>query len=125
MKKTTPVVPVKARKPDRKEQGEPYILPDGRMDGKQTAMYLGIHRSVLGKMRTEGTGPPYMRLVSARGKLFYYKADVDAWLASQTKHVSTLEEEDTRRSVPSEKRIPRRLRNKEDSTNAHELDHEN
>ena len=52
------------------------ILPDGRMDSANTARYIDCSQKTLANLRSAGTGPPYIK----RGRIFYYRADVDAWL---------------------------------------------
>ena len=52
------------------------ILPDGRMDSANTARYLDCSQKSLANRRSAGTGPPFVK----RGRIFYYKEDVDAWL---------------------------------------------
>lgn len=54
------------------------ILPDGRMDTVNASKYLGFATKTLSMHRVNGTGPRYVK----RGKIFYYKADLDAWLAA-------------------------------------------
>lgn len=52
------------------------LLPDGRMDTWNAALYLGLSRKTLATWRSEKTGPHYIK----RGRVFYYKRDLDAWL---------------------------------------------
>lgn len=52
------------------------LLPDGRMTATMAAKYLGISPKTLANQRSAGTGPPYVK----RGRIFYYRADLDAWL---------------------------------------------
>ena len=52
------------------------IFPDGRMDCKNAARYLGLKEKTLAMMRTRGRGPHFIK----RGRIFYFKADLDAWL---------------------------------------------
>jgi hypothetical protein len=52
------------------------VLPDGRMDTKNAAQYLGLSDKTLAMMRSSGTGPIYVK----RGRIFYYQADLDQWL---------------------------------------------
>lgn len=53
-------------------------LPDGRMTPAHSASYLGISEKTLANYRSRGIGPPFVK----RGRIFYFKADLDAWLAS-------------------------------------------
>lgn len=52
------------------------ILPDGRMDTKNAAIYLGLKPKTLAMMRSAGTGPEYVKL----GRIFYYRDDLDNWV---------------------------------------------
>ena len=52
------------------------ILPDGRMDTRNAARYLGFSEKTLAMMRSAGTGPAYVK----RGRIFYYRVDLDQWL---------------------------------------------
>ena len=55
------------------------VYPDGRMNTKNTATYLGLAEKTLAMMRCQGTGPQFVKI----GRVFYFKADVDAWLAAR------------------------------------------
>ena len=52
------------------------VLPDGRMDTKNAAAYLGFAVKTLTMMRCYGTGPKFVK----RGRIFYFRADLDAWI---------------------------------------------
>jgi hypothetical protein len=52
------------------------VLPDGRMDTKNAARYLGLSEKTLAMMRSTGTGPAFVK----RGRVFYYQMDLDQWL---------------------------------------------
>jgi predicted DNA-binding transcriptional regulator AlpA len=54
------------------------VLPDGRMDTTNAAVYTGLAVKTLATMRGNGTGPKYVKI----GKVFYYREDLDAWLKS-------------------------------------------
>jgi hypothetical protein len=54
------------------------MLPDGRMDVKNAALYAGLAQKTLAMLRHEGTGPKFIK----RGRVFYYRCDLDEWLAS-------------------------------------------
>jgi hypothetical protein len=54
------------------------VLPDGRMDAKNAASYLGLSEKTLAMKRCEGTGPRFVK----RGRIFYFQADLDAWVAA-------------------------------------------
>jgi predicted DNA-binding transcriptional regulator AlpA len=53
-----------------------FTYPDGRMNTSSAAQYLGLSEKTLAHMRSAGKGPRFIK----RGRIFYYKADVDAWL---------------------------------------------
>ncbi len=52
------------------------ILPDGRMDPKNAALYLGCSIKTLAMMRCTGKGPKFTKKL----KIFYSKSDLDDWL---------------------------------------------
>jgi len=53
------------------------IYPDGRLDAANAALYLGLSVKTLAMWRSTGTGgPAYIK----RGKIFYFRAELDAWL---------------------------------------------
>lgn len=52
------------------------MLPDGRMNTRNTAIYCGISEKTLAMKRCDGTGPKFVKL----GRVFYFRDDVDAWL---------------------------------------------
>jgi len=56
-----------------------FVLPDGRMDAKNTATYTGLTVKTLAIMRSNGTGPKFVKI----GRVFYYREDLDAWLKSR------------------------------------------
>lgn len=62
-----------------------YTYPDGRLDTKNAAMYLGLKEKTLAMMRGSGTGPRFIK----RGRIFYFKDDLDAWLIAKGRHTST------------------------------------
>lgn len=53
------------------------ILPDGRMDRKNAARYLGLTPKTLAMWTTKGTGPK-SHLVG--GLRFYFKSALDAFI---------------------------------------------
>jgi len=69
------------------------ILPDGRMDTKNAAGYLGLSVQTLAIKRCDGTGPKFVK----RGRIFYYREDLDRWLRSM--RVGSTAEEKVRRSA--------------------------
>lgn len=71
------------------------ILPDGRMDTANAALYTGLTQSTLAVFRCEGTGPKFIK----RGRIFYYKDDLDEWINKDGKFSSTSQaQNDNRRS---------------------------
>ena len=62
------------------------ILPDGRMDKRNAAAYLGISMKTLAMMRCSGLGPSFVK----RGHVFYFKDVLDQWI-SEGKASSTAE----------------------------------
>lgn len=61
------------------------MFPDGRMDGKNAACYLGLKEKTLAMMRGNGTGPKFIK----RGRIFYFKEDLDNWINAAGRMVST------------------------------------
>ena len=54
------------------------MFPDNRLDTKNTAAYTGLSEKTLAMKRCDGTGPRFIK----RGRIFYYKKDLDEWLES-------------------------------------------
>ena len=50
--------------------------PDGRLDCKNAAKYLGKSSKTLDMWRCKGEGPKWIK----RGRVFYFLEDLDAWL---------------------------------------------
>lgn len=61
------------------------IYPDGRLDVKNAATYLGLSEKTLAMMRCDGSGPEYIK----RGRVFYFRKDLDTWLNEGGKVKST------------------------------------
>jgi hypothetical protein len=61
------------------------VYPDGRLDAKNAAKYLGLAGKTLAMKRVDGTGPRFVK----RGKVFYYREDLDAWLNAGGRVAST------------------------------------
>jgi len=59
-----------------KSNAEIFTYPDGRMDSKNAASYLGKSPKTLAMMRSKGTGPRYIK----RGRIFYFKEELDVWI---------------------------------------------
>jgi hypothetical protein len=53
------------------------MLPDGRMDRKNAAKYLGHAKKTLAQWVTQGKGP---RLVKVGGRVFYFRDDLDEFI---------------------------------------------
>ena len=52
------------------------VYPDGRMTTEGAALYTGLSAKTLAMMRCQGMGPKFIK----RGRVFYFKEDIDAWL---------------------------------------------
>ena len=61
------------------------MYPDGRLDTKNAALYLGLEEKTLAMKRSDGTGPTFIK----RGRIFYFKEDLDAWINECTRAKST------------------------------------
>lgn len=69
------------------EQAKIDIFPDGRLDTANAARYLGLAVKTLASMRSLGTGPRFVK----RGRIFYFRQDLDAWMAAAPRVQSTAE----------------------------------
>ena len=69
--------------PSPSRQIETY--PDGRMDAKNAAKYIGLAPKTLAMMRCTGTGPKFIK----RGRVFYFRSDIDEWMKAQGRLLST------------------------------------
>ena len=58
------------------EVTEVTIRPDGRMNTRNAATYLGLSEKTLAMFRTSGTGPQFIK----KGRVFYFREDLDTWL---------------------------------------------
>lgn len=61
------------------------VFPDGRLDAKNAALYLGLKDKTLAIMRSTGSGPRFIK----KGRVFYYKDDLDDWLNKDGRFDST------------------------------------
>jgi Helix-turn-helix domain len=52
------------------------MLPDGRINRKNAAKYLGLAEKTLAMHASRGTGPAFIK----RGRVFYFRDDLDEWL---------------------------------------------
>jgi hypothetical protein len=64
---------------------EVSVFPDGRMNVPNASDYLGLSQKTLAMMRCKGNGPKYIK----RGRVFYFKEDLDAWIMQEGKRLST------------------------------------
>ena len=53
------------------------VLPDGRMDRQNAALYLGMKPKTLAMWEVEGKGPPSIKV---GGKRFYFKVQLDRFI---------------------------------------------
>jgi hypothetical protein len=65
------------------------VLPDGRMDRDNAARYLGRAAKTLAQWKTNGKGPPSKRV---GGRIFYYRDDLDAFIARKARSGTELDE---------------------------------
>ncbi len=56
------------------------VLPDGRMDRQNAALYIGMKPKTLAMWELEGKGPPSIKV---GGRRFYFKADLDRFINGQ------------------------------------------
>lgn len=54
------------------------VLPDGRMNRRNAAKYLGCEPGTLANWAVQGSGPRFIK----RGRVWYFKRDLDQWLES-------------------------------------------
>ena len=62
-----------------------HTFPDGRLDVRNAAHYLGLKEKTLAMMRSKGVGPRFIK----RGRVFYYREDLDFWLNADGKFTNT------------------------------------
>jgi Helix-turn-helix domain len=62
------------------EEPRVFIHPDGRMNRKNAAIYLGCSPKTLADWATKGSGPPY---VFVGGRAFYFREALDGWIKAQ------------------------------------------
>ncbi|MCL2644313.1 MAG: hypothetical protein FWD51_02520 [Betaproteobacteria bacterium] len=56
------------------------VLPDGRMDTRNAAIYCGLSVKTMAMLRCTGAGPRFVK----PGRVFYYQKDLDEWLHRNT-----------------------------------------
>ena len=61
------------------------IFPDGRLDTTNAAAYTGLSIKTMAMMRSNGTGAKFIK----RGRIFYFKDDLDEWINAYGKSTST------------------------------------
>lgn len=69
------------------------MFPDGRLDTKNASRYIGLTEKILAMMRGNGTGPKFIK----RGRIFYFKEDLDAWLNANGRFASTAQAQQYRK----------------------------
>jgi hypothetical protein len=67
------------------QRKEVTLFPDGRMDTKNASTYTGLSEKTLAMMRCNGNGPKFVK----RGRIFYFREDVDTWLNAGGRCTST------------------------------------
>ncbi|AZG10828.1 DNA-binding protein [Pigmentiphaga sp. H8] len=55
---------------------EVIVHPNGCLNRRNAAKYLGLTAGTLSRWASEGTGPKFIK----RGRAWYRKEDLDAWL---------------------------------------------
>jgi hypothetical protein len=68
------------------------MYPDGRLDTKNASSYTGLSEKTMAMMRCSGTGPSFIK----RGRIFYFKEDLDRWLNEGGKFSSTAQAQKSR-----------------------------
>lgn len=63
------------------------IYPDGRLDTKNASRYTGLAEKTMAMMRCKGNGPKFIK----RGRIFYFREDLDTWLNAEGRFTSTLQ----------------------------------
>lgn len=71
-------------------------LPDGRMDVKNAAKYLGYHPGTLDNWRVTGVGPNFQKI---GGKVFYTLEALDAWMTQSGECKSTAQARFNKNSI--------------------------
>ena len=64
---------------------EVVVLPDGRMDTRNAAIYIGLAEKTMAMMRCDGKGPEYIKM----GKIFYFQEKLDEWVEGNTVKISS------------------------------------
>ncbi len=61
------------------------VFPDGRLDTANASQFLGLSEKTLAIMRSQGTGPRFIK----RGRVFYFLEDLNAWIGENPRVKST------------------------------------
>ncbi|MFO1103042.1 MAG: helix-turn-helix domain-containing protein [Methylocystis sp.] len=61
------------------EKVKVVVYPDGRLDTENAARFLGLSPKTLAIMRSNGSGPRFVK----RGRVFYFLDDLQAWVTEQ------------------------------------------
>ena len=56
------------------------VLPDGRMDRRNSAKYIGVAEKTMAMWKMHGKGP---RSVMVGGRVFHYLSDLDAFIRGE------------------------------------------
>ncbi len=64
---------------------EVTVYPDGRLDTCNASVYIGLAEKTLAMLRCNGNGPKFVK----RGRIFYFKEDLDSWLNAGGRCTST------------------------------------
>ena len=64
---------------------EIIMYPDGRIDTRNASSYVGLSEKTMAMKRCNGTGPRFIK----RGRIFYFKDDLDSWLNAGGRFTST------------------------------------
>ncbi len=56
------------------------VLPDGRMNRRDAALYIGMKPKTLAMWELEGKGPPSIKV---GGRRFYFKDALDAFIRGE------------------------------------------
>jgi hypothetical protein len=79
------------------------VLPDGRMDRRNAAKYLGLSVKTLAMHACRRTGPNFVK----RGRVFYFREDLDHWLKQSDAPGITARPEKRSKKVKSPRAIAR------------------
>ncbi len=59
--------------------------PDGRMNTKNASTYTGLAEKTMAMQRCNGSGAKFVK----RGRVFYFKDDLDDWMNANGRMTST------------------------------------